>query len=121
MERRGNKLNQKKSITLIVGLMVAILILISFNTFQPNYHQEPTVDTQGQAAANQEKSGDERSVISLEGLASIVQVTVSHFFTILFDVVFGESEKVYHDLEDMPLRLSYFKVLFSLIISPNAP
>ena len=121
MERKGTRLNQSRSITLLAGLTVAVFVLISFNTFQLGYYTEPAAEIQDEEAPNQEESGEDQTVISLEGLASIIQITVSHFITNLFDVAFGESEKVYQDLENLPVGLSYFKVLFSLIISPNAP
>ena len=121
MERKGTTLNQNKSVTLLAGLSVAVFILISFSTFQLGFHTQPSAEIQDNDAPGQEESGEDQTVISLEGLASFVQITVSHFITNLFDVVFGESEKVYQDLEDLPVRLPYLKVLFSLIISPNAP
>ena len=121
MERKCTTLNQNKSVTLLAGLTVAVFVLISFNTFQVGYITQPPTETQDSDAPDQEESGEDQTVISLEGLASFVQITISHFIINLFDVVFGESEKVYQDLEDLPVRLSYLKVLFSLIISPNAP
>lgn len=110
----------KDGLSLFLGVFVAIAILLSQSIVVSSSQEEETKPVTEQ----QSDQGDEAEqvlTISQDAVSSVAQITISHSLRFISDIYQKAEDKVEVNLDQKVDFNPYFRALFRLIISPNAP
>ena len=111
-----------KHFTGILFGIFAGLIILSNQSLYSSYQPEP-MEQSNQTPADQQEDGEEVPIIKVgqEAITSVVQVVLVQAIRSVTDIVFSDEHEVKPTSQSEIRSNSYFKALFNLIISPNAP
>jgi hypothetical protein len=109
-----------RQLVLICGLLVITISSLNYVI------QERIVNDLSEIEFNDEKENSEKNhdfIYLPDYLASIssFQIDVDFILDILFDIPFSTEDKCWHEHVLEYRSISFFKILFQHIISPNAP
>lgn len=119
MKKIINSAIYKEWVSLILGVMAAAAVLCT-QSFNYSTYIQPEEGTQTEVPSDQHEDAD-KTTISQDAVSSFVQLTLTsglHFIADIYQGIVEEFEVVVDQKIDFN---SYFKALFRLIISPNAP
>ena len=110
-----------KHFTGILFGIFAGLIILSNQSLYYNLDAETAEQTKKELADQEE--GEEIPAIKVgqEAITSVVQVILVQAIRSVTDILFSDDNEVKHTYSSEVSPNSYFKALFNLIISPNAP
>jgi hypothetical protein len=113
------KSTKTKYTTLITGLLVAVLIILSQSSYLKQHSAEKAAS---ETSAGQDDS--ERTclpTISVTSLPGSPVVSFTNEAICLFEIIYADREAIAEYLpDDLPVT-RFFSTLLSIIISPNAP
>lgn len=110
----------KHAIGMATGVVTALVILFS-QVFYFDY--APETQSQVKTEQSQDQDGSETTdvTISQDAVSSIVQVNINQGLHFISDIHFSVTDLGDFEIVTIPDLNKYFKALFNLIISPNAP
>jgi len=118
MVRNKTVINEWLSITL--GVMAAIAVLCSQSlSYASSLRSEK--ETKKEIPGDHEQDHHDLPTLSQDAVSSFVQLTISHDLHFITDIYHNTVEEVNTELDQKIDFNSFFKTLFRLIISPNAP
>jgi hypothetical protein len=111
----------KRFITVIFGIITALVLVVSqvffFTGTDYNKKEQKTENHSEEPSSGQ----DVRFIVASSAASASIQTQIHHEIIFLFEILFVEDEP-YSRTTDIPLSLGkYFRTLFHIIISPNAP
>ncbi len=110
----------KEGLALTLGIVAAIAILFSQTAFVSEKHTSDVETHQSSDDDNAENTHD-ITIIAQDAVSSIAQLTLANGLHFITDIDQNETETVKVHFDQKIDFNSYFKTLFRLIISPNAP
>ncbi|UII22837.1 hypothetical protein [Fulvivirga ligni] len=117
----------KHTIGLCIGVLAALVILTS-ETCYYSYMASYSLATSGKDTTidikhdNKDDSNDHAILsISKDAVSSVAHMNITQALHFITEIYSGSSEDVVEIPENIPDFNTYFKTLFRLIISPNAP
>ena len=119
MRKRNNILPFKEVASVVAGIFVALIILCN-QAFYYNYLAELN-DTKTKTEISDSQEDVPVIKLAQDAVSSVVQVIVVQALHLISEIVFVDREE---SKSEAPLNLgasAYFKTLFNIIISPNAP
>ena len=119
MREDKNILTLKEVTGVAIGVFVALIVLFN-QAFYYNYLAEVN---DGGVKTEINDSQEDTPVIKLaqDAVSSVVQVVLAQTLHVISEILFADGEDT---TVETPLNIgvsSYFKTLFNIIISPNAP
>lgn len=120
MKKRSNIGNIIRQLVLVCGLLAITISSLNYII------QERIVNDLSEIELNDENEHPEKNhdfIYLPDYLASIssFQIDVDLILNILFDIPFSTEDKCWHEHVHEYRSISFFKILFQNIISPNAP
>ncbi|MEP2771221.1 MAG: hypothetical protein ABJH05_03665 [Fulvivirga sp.] len=110
----------KEGLALTLGIVAAVAILFSQTALVSDNHTSDTETHQSTEDDNTENKHD-ITTITQDAVSSIAQLTLANGLHFITDIDQNESEPVKVQFNQKIDFNSYFRTLFRLIISPNAP
>ena len=113
-------LRDKHFTGILLGFFAVMIILSSSSLY---YDHSSANEEQNQQALSQQQEDDETPVIKIgqEAISSVVQIVLIQPIRPITDITFSEEGEKKVAYTTKAKLNSYFKALFNLIISPNAP
>lgn len=111
--------SKKHIMGLALGVLTALAVLCSQSCYYSLIEKTKSVEASG--SADQSDEGTGVSVLTTDAVSYFVQVTLNQALHVITEIY---SEAVDQTKTEVDLKVdfdSYFKTLFRLIISPNAP
>ncbi len=111
----------KEWLALTIGVIAAIAVVFSQTTLVSSQN---TTDTETHAHTDSGDSDEDNhdiTTISQDAVSSIAQLTLANGLHFITDIDQNEGETVKVQLDHKVDFNAFFKTLFRLIISPNAP
>ena len=113
------KYRNSKRLSLVVGLLLALLIVTTQSSV---YFFSENIAISYSLEQDEEKQQEAPQYFSNNAVAvSSVQLNLDKPFQVVFELLLPNDEQPTAKPETVPLCLNFFKNLFRLTISPNAP
>lgn len=121
MSRRKNISKIKSSVSLITGVLAALVIL-----FTQSFYFDYAAETQTESKVKTEQSDntdEDQAILKIgsEAVAQVAQVSLQNALHFISNIYLDNSQQNHIEYKPKPLFNAYFHTLFRLIISPNAP
>lgn len=110
----------KEWLALMLGVVAAIAIIFSQTTLVSDQNTTDT-ETQSQEEPTDTDEKQDIPTITQDAVSSIAQLTLANGLHFIADIDQNEGETVKVQFDQKIDFNSYFRTLFRLIISPNAP
>lgn len=119
MRNINNISKYKRSISLVMGVLAAMLII-----FTQSFYFDYAASADKKVKTEQSDSSDkEQTILKIgsEAVAQVAQVSLQNVLHFISNIYLDNSEQNHIEYRPQPLFNAYFHTLFRLIISPNAP
>lgn len=122
MRAKNNISALKHTIGIAIGIIAALVILVS-QTFYFDYLANTDGDKVKTEVAEDgsEHHASDVLTISQDAVTTVVQFTINQILLFITDLQLISNEDVKVEFSQKVELTTYFKTLFRLIISPNAP
>ena len=119
MKRKSNISAVKQISTILLGVVIAVVLGFGQTGF---FNQEITKPAVEQDSNSNEDTTEEVVLVqSVNAIASIAQLHISHVLYFISETILSDSPKITIDYLEKPYLETYLNIIFRQIISPNAP
>ncbi|MBL6446844.1 hypothetical protein JMN32_11010 [Fulvivirga sp. 29W222] len=121
MNKQRHISNYKQTIGIVIGIVAAIVILVS-----QSFYYDYMASTEGgvKTEIGSEPTGEQQPdilTIGKDAVTTVVQFTITQVLQFIADLQLANSDEVQIEFDQKVELNTFFKTLFRLIISPNAP
>lgn len=119
MTDNKNISNYKHLVGISMGVITAFVILFT-QSFYFNYVTDSKVEVKTEQADDSGETSLDLT-ISQDAVSSVVQININQILPYISDIHFTLEDQGNFEIISVPELNKYFRALFTLIISPNAP
>lgn len=120
MKSVNNKTVINEWLSVTMGVVAALAVLCS-QSFTYTSSIKAQQDTKKEVPSDHDQENHDIATVSQDAVSSFVQLTISHDLHFITDIYHNVVEEVNIEFDQKIDFNSFFKTLFRLIISPNAP
>ena len=110
----------KQSIGIVIGIVAAVVILVSQSFYYDYLASADGVNTEI-STENTDDQQPDILTIGKDAVATVVQFTITHVLHFIAELQLANSDEIEIEFDQKVELDTFFKTLFRLIISPNAP